>query len=231
LERIARPDAGRARPKICINSPMAKNLHKQISKEWATISKEVFRQLKWKYAGGFIFKEKGPFIYEILCGKCIDQNAVSVLFSYKFSALDETFWEITGEKENINKPLSLRVRGVSKAPFKFIERWVQPFQSENVAEGYTDLWKVVEQKISELNKTVFDLESFLQSLNPGEKESSEKCLLITGLIHQKKYEQAIEMLTKAIANGESGGIIFTNTSYYQYALKYCVEVTGKQKLQ
>jgi hypothetical protein len=199
---------------------MPKNPHKQISKEWKTISKEVFRQLKWKYAGGFIFKEKGPFLYQILCAKCFDQHAVSVMFSYKFSSLDETFWAITGEQENINQPISFRVRGVSTAPMKFIGSWIHPFPSENIAEGYTDLWKTLEQKISDLHKTVFDLESFLQTLNIEKKESSEKCLFITGLIHQKKFEQAKELLSEAIANGESGGIIYGSTSYYQYAMKY-----------
>ena len=99
-------------------------------KAFQSALKATARAQKWRYAGGWIFRQDDDWFVDALPWVGLE-SGVSVQLILKPMALDTLFWEIVGLKENERLPLSIRANGA----------WVlrPPAIEETIGNGTPDV--------------------------------------------------------------------------------------------
>lgn len=192
--------------------------YKEKEKLWLSKIKEN-KSKDWKFKGWFIFKNLNEFFFSSSFYVSLKENKISGYLGYKPMNIDNIFWDIIDEQPNKKMPLSFRgeaafcVREINFYKFNIeIKDELKP--EKEIIDLLVNIDKEVSDKINSIKKpTDFRIELL-------EDEESNSVGIITSLIEEHKFTEALEKIKLYKENDYNSGFGFGDDDFYDLAEKY-----------
>jgi hypothetical protein len=198
------------------------------------LAKEVARELRsrvkgtgWKTADGWLFRQDEEWFVEARCGVWVGQVRCSIDMHMKPMALDPVFWEIVDTANNVNEPLSLRMRGAWTCG---TPAWSETVVDENELDAAGIASAFVSLASSELarSREQRGLKGFAQRIEErsrGREQQPYLATLVCTSILLGDLAAAKETCVRAQEAGLSGGFQVGSNSFVGLALHWLARHT------
>ena len=192
--------------------------YKEKEKLWLSKIKEN-KSKDWKFKGWFIFKNLNEFFFSSSFYVSLKENKISGYLGYKPMNIDNIFWDIIDEQPNKKMPLSFRgeaafcIREINFYKFNIeIKDELKP--EKEIIDLLVNIDKEVSDKINSIKKpTDFRIELLAD-------EESNSVGIITSLIEEHKFTEALEKIKLYKENDYNSGFGFGDDDFYDLAEKY-----------
>lgn len=176
----------------------------------------------WRFAQGWLFKERDGWFLEVRGEPWVGENRTAAEFRAKPMTLDPLFWQIVKTPENATQPLSFRLFGAwtCSGPTWSETQISEDGGPESIAVRILD-WANDQATHPPIPFEPNSLAKFIEG-QPEQRGLMGGWLaeLITLLALAGRLEEARAMCKEAISKGERGGYSIGPTSFPELALEW-----------
>ncbi len=194
--------------------------YKEKQKLWLNNVKELSKVNEWKFKSYFIFKVVNDFFFSSTFYVSLKENSISGWLGYKPLNIDNVFWDIIDELPNKKMPLSFRaeaafcVREINYYNYK-----IDINDELNPEIEIKEALNTIDKNVNDKTKRVKTLTDFQSEMLENEKLNSVG--IITSLIEQRKFDDALGKINEYKKNNFNSGFNFENKDFYDLAKEYC----------
>jgi len=184
--------------------------------------KSISKTNNWRFKSYFVYKIKNDFLYSIFLFPDVKRMKLWGWICFKPNGVDDIFWEVIGEKRNIEFPLSYRIDCATNIYPITLKEFEIEINFEDTNKQIEDLFENLENVVKDTaNKyqTINDYITLLISQPKLDTTNLLTCLLMLG--NFKAVLNKIEKLKSEDISPGFSYILDDKVNYYTLVEDYC----------
>ena len=193
--------------------------NKEKEKLWLGIVKVNAKRMGWKFSGYFAFTVIDNVFYSASFDVHYNKDVITLNLQSKPFELDNLFWKIIDEEDNIKSPLSFRHNAAFQVtPLTLIRKEFNIDDKENPTKGIEEIF---DELINFNFSSPYTNEALMRRFIKATKADNFYAVsVITSLLYLNEFDAAIEEIEEYRRNNIRPRYTFGEEDFFDLALTY-----------